>query len=224
MAPFAILADTVLTPLEALPDAVVLVEGSKIAAVGSRSEVQIPHAATRIEAKGKTLVPGFVDIHIHGAGGVDVMDANPEALQTIAATLARFGTTAFVPTTVTASLDTTIGAILRIAAFTRASRVQHSDDVTAESLGIHLEGPFISKVRRGVHPEEWVAAPSVNLFGRLIAPAMAEVRILTLAPELPGAFDLIVAARKQEIVVSMGHTDATYEQATAAIRHGAARG
>jgi len=221
MAPLAIFADCVLTPLEAIPDGVVLVDGSQVAAVGTRKEVQIPRTATRLEAQGKTLVPGFVDIHVHGAGGSDVMDAGPETLQTVASTLARFGTTSFVPTTVTASLDATVAAILRIAAFTRAGRVQHPADVTAESLGIHLEGPFISKARRGVHPEEWIVAPSPILFERLIASAMGEVRILTLAPELPGALELIVAARKQEAVVSMGHTDATYDQATAAIRHGA---
>lgn len=217
----AILADSVLTPLETIPDAVVLVDGAEIAAVGTRRDVQIPRTAKHLDASGKTLVPGFVDIHVHGAGGSDVMDADPASLQTVAATLARFGTTAFVPTTVTASPGQTIAAIERIAAFTRTSRIQDSLSLTAESLGIHLEGPFISKARRGVHPEEWIAAPSLSLFERLIAPATGEVRILTLAPELPGAADLIIVARKQEIVVSMGHTDATYEQAQAAIRHGA---
>ena len=91
----------------------------------------------------------------------------------------------------------------------------------AEILGIHFEGPFISPARRGVHPVEWIAAPSLALFARMIDAAAGTARILTLAPEIPGGIELIDAARKAGIVAALGHTDATYEQAMDAIAHGA---
>jgi N-acetylglucosamine-6-phosphate deacetylase len=147
------------------------------------------------------------------------MDADPEALPTVAATVARFGTTSFVPTTVTASPDQTVAAVERISSFIRATANRTDRSAAAEPLGVHLEGPFISPARCGVHPAEWIAAPSLELLTRLTAGA--QVRILTLAPEIPGALDLVTAARKTQIVASMGHTDATYDQAMLAIHHGA---
>lgn len=219
MPPLAILADTVLTPLESITDAVVLTDQGRVLQVGSRDRVKVPPGAQTLVAKGQTLVPGFVDIHVHGAGGCDVMDASPTALPAVAATLARFGTTAFVPTTVTASPELTLEAINRLVAFVRSAAPQNEEIGLAEPLGIHLEGPFISPARRGVHPQEWIAAPSQEMFARFTAEGA--VKILTLAPEIPGGLELITAARKQHIVVSMGHTDATYDQAIEAVHCGA---
>jgi N-acetylglucosamine-6-phosphate deacetylase len=92
---------------------------------------------------------------------------------------------------------------------------------SAEILGVHFEGPFISRTRRGVHPEEWIQAPSISLFRRLLASAKDTARILTLAPELPGAAELIPEALRAGLVVSLGHTDASYAEAMAAISCGA---
>lgn len=219
MPSLAILAGTVLTPLESIADAAVLIHGDKIVDVGPASRVPIPAGTPTFDAWGLTLVPGFVDVHIHGAGGCDAMDANPEALPTVAATLARFGTTSFVPTTVTASTEHTVAAVERISSFIRATANRKSQAPAAEPLGIHLEGPFINPARRGVQPLEWIATPSLELLARFTAGG--QVRILTLAPEVPGALDLVAAARKHQIVVSMGHTEATYDQAMLAIHHGA---
>src|ERR1017187_9423027 len=103
MQPIAIHADRALTPFEEISDAVVVIEGSKISAVGRRGTVELPRGAREITARGKTIVPGFVDVHIHGAGGHDVMEGRAEALEIIAATVARHGTTLIVATTVKAS-------------------------------------------------------------------------------------------------------------------------
>ncbi len=219
MPPLAILAGRVFTPLESISDAVVLTDRGKILEIGTRNQFKLPEGTQTIAANDKTLVPGFVDAHVHGAGGSDVMEADPAALQRVAATLARFGTTSFVPTTVTASPDQTTAAIERIVSFARQDSSWQPDLPMAEPLGIHLEGPFISPERRGVHPREWIASPSLELLARFTA--NGAVKILTLAPELPGALDVAAAARKQNIVVSMGHTDATYDQAIEAIRQGA---
>ena len=105
MPSYAIFPDRIFTPQRELRDGVVIVEGGRISAVGPRNEVVVPADVKRIEARGMTLVPGFVDVHIHGAGGHDVMEATPDALNIVAETLARGGTTSFLATTVTAAPD-----------------------------------------------------------------------------------------------------------------------
>lgn len=221
MAPLVIYADRALTPVEEIPDAVVVVEGSKISAVGRRGEVPAPPGAKEHRARGMTVVPGFVDVHIHGAGGHDVMEGTAEALEAVAATAARHGTTALVATTPTASEESICHGAEGIARYIRA-RQSHRPTAApmAEILGIHFEGPFISAVRRGVHPAEWIARPSVATLRRFLEAADGAAQVLTLAPELPGALELIEVARKAGLVVAMGHTDATYAEACVAIERG----
>jgi N-acetylglucosamine-6-phosphate deacetylase len=221
MQPIAIHADRALTPFEEIPDAVVVIEGSKISAVGRRGTVELPRGAREITARGKTVVPGFVDVHIHGAGGHDVMEGTAEALEIIAATVARHGTTSIVATTVTASEMETCESVGDIARFIIASGQFVARELAAEIVGIHFEGPFISPARRGVHPAKWIVPPSPAFLSALLKEARGTAQILTLAPELPGALELIATARKAGLVISLGHTDATYEQARAAIDAGA---
>jgi len=221
MLPIAIHADRALTPFEEISDAVVVIQGSKITAVGQRGKVAMPRGAREIAAKGKTIVPGFVDVHIHGAGGHDVMEGTPEALEIVAATVALHGTTSLVATTVTASEMETCRSVADISNFILESGLSPARELSAEIVGIHFEGPFISHARRGVHPAEWLAAPSRALLLRFLDQARGTGQILTLAPELPGALELIAIAREAGLVVSLGHTDANQEQAMAAIAAGA---
>ena len=221
MQPIAIYANRALTPFEDISDAVVVIQGSRITAVGQRGRIVLPRGAREITTQGKTIVPGFVDVHIHGAGGHDVMEGNAEALEIIAGTVARHGTTSFVATTVTASQIETCDSVGGIARFILNSSQFAARELGAEILGIHFEGPFISRARRGVHPEEWILAPSTAFLAQLLKEARGTAQILTLAPELPGALELIDAARQAGLVVSIGHTDANYEQALAAINAGA---
>ena len=218
----AIFAKRAFTPHDEIADAVVLVEDGKIVSVGPRDQISVPPAAQRHEARGLTVVPGFVDVHTHGAGGHDVMEGTAEALATITAAVARCGTTAMVATTVTASEESTCRAAGAIAGWMAAQAAKPAGGgPQAEILGIHFEGPFISAARRGVHPPEWIVPPSTALFERFLAAAQGTGRILTLAPELPGALELTAAARKAGVVVSLGHTDASYAEAMSAIEHGA---
>lgn len=220
--PQAIFVRRALTPRQEIADAVIVVEGQKIVAVGPRDKVAIPAGATRREAHGMTIVPGFVDVHIHGAGGRDVMEGTSEALATVTRTVARHGTTSLLATTVTASEERTCQAVAGVAAWMRsepAAPDKHTPQ--AEILGVHFEGPFISAARRGVHPLEWIAPPSIDLFDKFRQAAAGAARILTLAPELPGALDLVASACATGCVVSLGHTDASYAQAMAAIDRGA---
>jgi N-acetylglucosamine-6-phosphate deacetylase len=218
----AIYASRILTPQEELRDCVILVEAGRITAIGHRDEVHIPAGAKDYVASGMTVVPGFVDVHIHGAGGHDVMEADPAALDKITATVARFGTTSIVATTVTAPIEATCHSLEGVAQYIRAHE-STADNARfgAHILGIHLEGPFINPERRGVHPVESILEPSVPTFEKFRAAAGNLIKMVTIAPEMPGALKLIAAALASGIVVGLGHTDADYAQARAAIQAGA---
>lgn len=222
MALQAIFARRVFTPQEEIADAVILTDGEKITAVGRRDEVSVPASAHRHDKRDFSAVPGFIDVHIHGAAGYDVMDSSAEAFAAICARVAARGTTSLLATTVTASEGATCQAVESVAAWMeRAKAAPSASRPSAEILGVHFEGPFISLARRGVHPEEWIQAPSIPLFRRLLASAKGTARLLTLAPELPGAAELIPEALRAGLVVSLGHTDASYAEAIAAISRGA---
>ena len=202
-----------------IANAGILIRDGEIEMVGPRSGMELPSGATEVQATDSTAIPGFVDVHIHGAGGHDVMEANETALSTITGRLAAFGTTSLLATTITASADDTCRSVEGIAKY--ISGQYQTSDTRAEILGIHFEGPFLSKERRGVHPAEWLQLPSAELLQRFLQAAAGNARILTIAPELLGATPCIDAARSLGMVVSIGHTDATYEQARAAVAHGA---
>jgi N-acetylglucosamine-6-phosphate deacetylase len=218
----AIYASAILTPHEELGDCVILVEDGKITGLGPRDEVRVPADAVHYAAGDKIVVPGFVDIHIHGAGGHDVMEANARALDRITSTLARYGTTSILATTVTAPVEETCHSLQGIARYIRNhEKLGDSTRPAAEILGIHLEGPFISKARRGVHPPDAIARPSAETLAQFREAADGLVKIVTIAPELPGALELIASAVAEGVVVAVGHTDADYEQTRAAFSAGA---
>ena len=223
MPPIAIYASRILTPQEEINDAVIVVEGTRIVEIGHRDEIRIPEGAADYVATGMTVVPGFVDLHIHGAGGHDVMEANARALDKITSTVARFGTTSMLATTVTAPVDETCKSLEGISRYIHNhEKPEENSRLAAEIVGIHLEGPFISKARRGVHPTDALARPSVAVLKQFLEAAGGRVRILTIAPELPGALELIHSAiAAGNIVIGLGHTDANYEEARAAIAAGA---
>ncbi len=218
-------ASRILTPDEEISDGVIIVEGSRITGLGHRDSMRIPAGAADFVASGMTVVPGLIDLHIHGAGGHDVMEASARALDRIVSTVARHGTTSIVATTVTASVEDTCHSLEGIARYIRNhENVEEPAKETrpaAEILGIHLEGPFISKARRGVHPPDAILRPSIETFDKFVKAADGLVRIVTIAPELPGAIQLIAHAVAAKTVVALGHTDADYDQARAAIEAGA---
>jgi len=207
------------TPAGEIRDAAIVFRDGVIEAIAPRSNIVVPSGAHEILAKDKIAAPGFIDVHIHGAGGRDVMEGTTEALRKVATTIGSHGTTSFLATTVTADPNAIIRSSEGIAGYIAQ---QHKDTIAgAEVLGIHFEGPFISPVRRGVHPAEWLKLPSAELLEKFISASQGNALLITIAPELLGAMPCIDAARKAGMVVGIGHTDATYEQARAAVARGA---
>lgn len=222
MSTMVVHASRILTPEEELTDSIILIEEGRIAAIGHRDEMRVPIGADDFVASGLTIVPGFIDLHIHGAGGHDVMEANARALDRITAAVARHGTTSMIATTVSAPIEDTCRSLEAIASYIREHQAYSGDArPVAEILGIHLEGPFLSHAKRGVHPPDTLAKPSVETLQKFLAAADGLVKIITIAPELPGATELIEAIVAAKVVAAVGHTDADYDQARAAIHAGA---
>lgn len=214
-----IVAGTVLTPLDALSNAAVLVEDGHIVSVGPRDG--FTGAARTLDFPGAILAPGFIDIHIHGAAGHDSMDLSPEGAVEVGRFLARHGVTSYYPTTITASEDDTLQALESLAKLVAAPPKSDGAMPCAVPLGFHLEGPFISQARRGVHPPNHIREASIEALHRYIDASAENVRIVTIAPEIPGALDFIRDATSRGIACSIGHTNADYDQAQAAIDAGA---
>jgi N-acetylglucosamine-6-phosphate deacetylase len=162
------------------------------------------------------LTPTFFDIHFHGAVNHDVMEGTPAAFDTIGRFLATRGVSHFLPTTVTAAIDPTLRALEGIAA-----RIEAPLHPGAIPLGIHLEGPFVSHLKRGVHPPEFIIPPTIELFDRFQQAAHGHIRLITIAPEVPGAIDLIEHATRSGVKVSLGHSNATAAETRLALAAGA---
>jgi N-acetylglucosamine-6-phosphate deacetylase len=196
---------------------VVAIEDGRIASISTRMAGDLPGAANILDFSGATLAPAFFDVHIHGAKGHDAMEATPEALGTMSSFLASHGTGNFLATTVTAPLDATLRALAGLAKLLAEPPVPGQ----ARPIGIHLEGPFLSHAKRGVQPAEHLLAPSTATFDRLFEAAEGHVRLMTIAPELPGAPELVAHARSRGVRTSVGHSMATAAETQAAIRAGA---
>ena len=204
---------------------VILVEDGRIVSMGSRADGEAAAHTRAYDYPGATLAPAFLDVHIHGAAGHDAMEGTPDALGAIGRFLARHGTANYLATTVTASVDATLRALEGIARVIRNPGLMGADDKSgqpmAQPIGIHLEGPFLSHEKRGVQPAEHLLAPDIGLFDRFFEAAQGHVRLMTLAPELPGAIELAAHATARGVRISMGHSNATAAETCAAIAAGA---
>jgi N-acetylglucosamine-6-phosphate deacetylase len=193
------------------------IEDGQIAAIGSLATGELPPNAQVRDFPGSTLAPAYFDVHIHGSAGHDVMEATPEALGIIGSFLAAHGTGSYLATTVSAAVDATLRSVAGIAKHIASG----APGGQAQILGIHLEGPFISHLRRGAHPPEQLLAPDIGVFDRLFEAAEGHVRLMTLAPELPGAAELAAHATARGVRVTVGHSNATVAETRAAIAAGA---
>ncbi|MBI3128079.1 MAG: amidohydrolase family protein [Candidatus Tectomicrobia bacterium] len=214
------------TPLERIPDALLLVEGGRFAYVGPRSALPLPPGVRRADLGGAAVCPGFVDLQVNGLGPEAVLGADAEGLLRLARELARRGTTAFLPTATTAPPED----LLRAARAAREAweRQRRGAGRGAAILGLHLEGPYFNPAMRGAHPAEHLRPADLEELERIGEAAggfgpsgRPGLRLLTLSPEAGGALEAARAMSGRGVAVAMGHTAATEEQVEAFIEAGA---
>lgn len=204
------LRGTVVTPFELVSHGQVEIAGGRVLYAGPGK-----HPYGEVFDHGDDLIcPGLVDVHVHGGAGHDAMDDAPEAMDGISRYLAAGGVTAFLATTQTAPRKDLLMSVKRIA------EAKESGLGGARLLGLHLEGPYLSEERRGAQHVDAIRAPDTEELGALHTAAGGLLRIVTLAPEVPGALGAISWLADNGIVASAGHTDADYDTALAAFGHG----
>jgi N-acetylglucosamine-6-phosphate deacetylase len=197
----------------------VSVDDGRVSRIDSLSAKDHEHVAATHRFPEATLVPAYVDIHVHGCAGHDVMEATPDALRAIGSYLAGRGVGAYFPTTVTSPKEDTMSSLAGLAREIR--RNAETEYRGATPLGIHLEGPFLSHSKRGVHTDSLLESPSIELFDRFWQAAEGMICLMTIAPELPGATELIAHATALGVRCSMGHSDAKVCEAELAYVAGA---
>ena len=185
----------------------IAIENDKIVAIGNDLEID-----EVIECDGLVL-PGFVDRHIHGAGGSDGMDGTSQDLKTIADSIVKEGTTTFLATTMTQSQENIVKALNAVRDYKRVSG--------AKIAGVHLEGPFIATKFKGAQPEEYILAPSVEVMKKFVEASGNKIKVVSLAPEQNGASELIAYLKDNNIVASIGHTQAGFKDVARAVEVGA---
>src|SRR5271166_453971 len=214
-------ASRLYTPAEEILEPLIIVEAGRILDVSSRANQPLPSQTSVVDFGNAILAPGFFDIHIHGGAGLDLMRASTSDFPRLGHFLTTHGVTGYFPTTVAAPLDATCSTLERLADAIEAPRPTNGDSVQAQPLGIHLEGPFLSHKRRGVHPPEYLVSPTIEIFDRLWQAARGHVRMMTIAPEIPGALEVIAEASRRKVCVSIGHSDADLPIAKQSIKAGA---
>jgi N-acetylglucosamine-6-phosphate deacetylase len=198
-----------------LKNGAVVVKEGLIAAVGSGGKDF--SADTQLEFPDTYhLIPGFIDLHTHGANGHDVMDATPQALAAICKSLAQEGTTAFLATTMTDEVSQIEKALAAVRDYMQAP---HSV-MGAVILGVHLEGPFLAASKQGAQRGDCIINPDIELIKRWEKISADALKIVTLAPEKPEGLALVKYLKSRNIISSLGHTNATFDEATAAIAAG----
>ena len=188
------------------------IQDGKIAQVGK--DLPRRESDLAVDCQGYTVVPGFVDVHIHGCGGADACDGTREALETMARFLLERGVTSFCPTTMTTGRE-----VIERALLAAKDMMEHPLEDGARVVGVNMEGPFIAKERKGAQKEEDILPPDFPLFQRFFDLSGGIVRLVDAAPEQPGGYEFVEKASKL-CTVSIAHTTAGYDQAKAAFERG----
>ncbi len=209
-------AGVVYTPLEAVREASLTIRDGVIVGL-KKGWSSLPGA---VDLKDFIVAPGFIDTHIHGCCGHDTNTSTATGIRSMAEELARYGVTAFLPTTVTASHEALLKAAKTVSAYVEEAG---GEPLGAEPLGIHFEGPYINPEMRGAQNPEYIRPPSIEEFDEYLEASRSMLRIMDLAPEVKGSLELIGHAASSGVEVGLGHTNATYEEALRAIRAGASR-
>ena len=213
----AITGGAVVTPNKIIENGGAICEDGRIKAVGSLSEIEPDPGSRIIDATGRVVMPGFIDTHFHGSGGDDIMANGAEGIRRISRALLKFGTTGYLATTVAARHEELMRAVEDTIA------AEEDDPFAAEILGLHIEGPYINLKFKGAQPEWGIRDPNFDECAQLLEAAEGRIKIMTIAPELPGGLEMIRTLARAGVAPSVGHSEADYDMALAAIEAGATR-
>ncbi|GIP03561.1 N-acetylglucosamine-6-phosphate deacetylase [Paenibacillus lautus] len=202
-------------PHQILPSATVWISNGKLKRIEPTQEIEtIEGDAERIDGNGMWLIPGMIDVHIHGANGYDMMDGSEDSIQEVSRACAATGCTSFLATSVSSTIEDLLNMI-------RSVKAVIGREQGARIAGIHLEGPYLNPKRKGMQNEKYLRHPNLEEMKLIIREAGSLIKMVTIAPELPGGLELISFLKEQGVVIAVAHSDATYEEAKLAFTAGA---
>ncbi|MGW8821181.1 N-acetylglucosamine-6-phosphate deacetylase [Paenibacillus lautus] len=202
-------------PHQILPSATVWISNGKLKRIEPTQEIEaIESDAERIDGNGMRLIPGMIDVHIHGANGYDMMDGTEDSIQEVSRACAATGCTSFLATSVSSTIEDLLNMI-------RSVKAVIGREQGARIAGIHLEGPYLNPKRKGMQNEKYLRHPNLEEMKLIIREAGSLIKMVTIAPELPGGLELISFLKEQGVVIAVAHSDATYEEAKLAFTAGA---
>lgn len=199
-----------------IPNGFIMIHGMKIKETGWMSQYKADEQSNVIDLQGQVVIPGMIDIHIHGTSGADVMDGEIASLETIVKALPQEGTTAFLATTMTQSDDNISKALKNTANFIK----NYQKPGQSEILGVHLEGPFINPSMAGAQPVPYIILPDIPLFERWQKLAEGSIKLVTMAPEQKGGLEFIRYLKQSGVVISIGHSDARFTDVKKSVEAG----
>jgi len=194
----------------------ILIENETIARIELSDKQVFAKEATeqQLDGQRQLLIPGMIDVHIHGANNFDMMDGTTKSIQEVSKKCLETGCTGFLVTSVTSSLEALLTMIDR-------TKEVIGHEAGAKILGIHLEGPYLNVKRKGMQDPKYLRNPDLNEMATILERAGDLIKMVTVAPELPGCLELITYLKKKNVVIAIAHSDATYEEAQTAFQHGA---
>jgi len=205
----------VITPFRILTRGKVIIERGRIAAIGNAKDIKTPHGCKVIDADGMILTPGFVDLLVHGGGGHGFADMSVEAVENISRFFFEHGTTGMLASLYSKREPDLVADVSRIAEYCAGAK-------GSNVWGIHLEGPFINREQHGAMKVEYLWKPDVEKWKRVFAASRGYIKLMTIAPELEGVEEVMREAARNGVVLSIGHSIATYQDVLNAIDNGAA--
>ena len=227
MSSFLIAGGAVVSASGLSTDTSVLIQGARIVRVGPSCDLAGRAPGRTIDARGAIVVPGFIDMHIHGSAGFDTMDATPSALARMTEFVSPHGVTGFLPTVMSTPIEQMLAATHAAAQAAQADINPYGEHGEydrprrgAQVLGINVEGPFLNPEFKGAQPEAGIVGPDLAILRRILEAGGGHVRVMTIAPEMPGAMEIVKALASQGVLASIGHSGACYDDITGAIEAG----
>lgn len=204
----------VLLPHQILPSATVWIANGKVERIETQDHEKFEGDYEPIDGTGMWLIPGMIDVHIHGANGYDMMDGTEASIQEVSRACAATGCTSFLATSVSSTMEDLLNMI-------RSVKSVIGREQGARIAGIHLEGPYLNPKRKGMQNEKYLRHPDLEEMKLIFQEAGSLIKMVTIAPELPGGMELISFLKEQDVVIAIAHSDATYEEAKMAFAAGA---